>query len=262
MVTQYTHLAARIRRRLKQRLRADDTLALPKSFPQAARELTLIAQKNFRSGRYARLRFHQQTNPKLTPTRYLDQLLDYWLDEIERWDRLCHGDRETFDMLRRHFEHAANAMLYRGQSYRLDEAQDFAQRALIQIVRVGYPFDVPFDGWALLILKRMIWLDGRSHDLLDHNSTSLDAPHLQGVAQDPLPIADPLAELFFCAVEERDLLLRALRRLTPRYAKLIALISEGWSDEEIARYFNTSRANVQTLRHRARVQLLKITLSA
>src|SRR6059036_1445294 len=61
---------------------------LPLPLDQTVAEILAIAEYNFRSGRFDYLKYHRLTQPKLTPTRYTQLLIEHWATEYPRVQRL------------------------------------------------------------------------------------------------------------------------------------------------------------------------------
>jgi RNA polymerase sigma factor (sigma-70 family) len=144
----------------------------------------------------------------------------------------------------------------------LEEANDYAQRACELIFRSRYPWDVPFQAWALRVLFNCIWAqEGRSTDLLDRGS--FVEPARQGPDQ-PSPLEEIGEEpQRLRRWESRDALRDAIRRLTSR-AQQRVIVSGFWhgrSSAEIAQELGRTTQAVYNLRHRALNALREILSS-
>jgi RNA polymerase sigma factor (sigma-70 family) len=258
MSTSPSDLAPLIRKQLAHFVRKHPSISLEFGQSQAAHKITRIIRKNIRSGRYERYRHHQRAKKKMTVAVYAETIIGFWIQDAPRWQRLRNNDTDAWNSLRAQLVNVARKMI---QSIRLntgDQAEDYADRACIQILNADYPFDVPFDAWLYTILQRVILDRQPRKDPLARASISLDRPISKQEENDHLQweISDGRADSDFEAVEQRDLLERALAALTPlRRTVIFFSFLEEKTDGEIAEDLGISRGNVQTIRHRALVQL-------
>lgn len=254
-------LRALIRKQLVLFIREHPAIRLPLTENQAARDLTRIVRRNFESGRYERFRQHRNAKP-IDTAEYVATVIACWMDEESRWDLLGNDDAAAWETLRTQLVRAARKMMRRVQTNTGDQAEDLADRACIQILQFEYPFDVPFNAWVYTILQRVLLERRPRKDSLAHAAISLDESVSQAQASDPAmesQFADPKARVAFESVEERDALARALVACSPlRRTVIFMSFFEEKTDAEIAAELDISRDNVQTVRHRALVQLSKL----
>lgn len=226
------------------------------SLPQKSSALVQIIRQNITSGRYARFEKHDKSRARLTPTRYVDRVIETWFQESPRWTKLVQHDSAAWKDLCQWLAHAAEKWIRPKRSLRGFTAEDFAQQAIVLMLKADYPFDVPFDPWALTILHRVIWGKVRADkDVMDHEPESLDEMlslgDVEGTGMEK-QVADPLAHRFVRMAHDRDLLWQAMAGVPPKLNIVLEwFFFDGLTDEEIARKLNTTIANVQTRRHRA-----------
>jgi len=248
-----THLTLLVRRRLARYL-AQHSSVPSSDFLQAVPELVTILHKNDVSGRYGR--FQKNERPRLTPTQYIDRVISNWVAERTRWRQLAEYQDAAWQALCARQTRAAELWLGSRRSLKGFTADDFAQQAMILMLRAEYPFDVEFEPWALTILHRVIFGRARvQKDVLDHQPDSfeelLQLGDVNG-AKIEKQFADPLAHKFAQMLQDHELLQRALGQLQPTLRNVIELYYlEGLTNEEIARKLNTSVAVIYTRHHRA-----------
>lgn len=140
-----------------------------------------------------------------------------------------------------------------------EEAHDFAQDAAEIICGAWFPYDVPFEAWAGLILNNCILQSlTRSRDLMDREPVlmTLDSPPLNEAtphAAQSAAVAAASSKDRLEILELRDSLQHAiltLRSPSQQYV-LVATFFEGLDDEEIAHNLAKSKGAVHILRHRA-----------
>jgi len=261
----HASIARLCRKRLERFIRQSSDVQLPLAFERALTELTQIAWHNFSSGRYERLRRYRRTGQTLTSVQYVDLLIKHWCVEGERLRRLADHDDAEWTRLYGALAQRADRVLmrYRPNSA-VNEAADLAQRTCEQIYDSFYPCDVPFDAWTGVILKNLARAPTRSKDALDKPHDSVDttdpAPPLDGERSNPAAhLVSDRASREFDQVENRELLERALRKLSPLRRQVLELTYfEDWSDLRIARYLGKTVGAVQTIRHRALSQLREL----
>ncbi len=249
-------LASIVRQRLAYYLQANPMPYLPLDEKKARLELDRLARRNFETGRYDRFRNHPRAPARLTPTRYVEHLVGVWVKEADFFYRLAEQDAVCWNELRQTLVHSAASVL--GKFPSSETGEDYAQRACAQILLADYPFDVPFLWWASTIAQNIVLARGRSKDRYNDQVVSLDAPIHSDNDEMPMAwqISDPISEFFTEAVQERDLVQRALRRLNKQRRTVIVLsYFEEWDDLMIGEALGINPANVQTLRHRALDQL-------
>lgn len=252
-------LTGLVRRCLAKNLETNAAVCLPLDQKTACREIVRLARRNFETGRYERFQNHPRAPVPLTPPRYLQHLVQVWTHEADFYYRLRQRDAHCWNELRLTLIQAATSTL--GNFPHSETAEDFAQRACAKILVSEYPFDVPFKWWASTIVQNMVLARGRSKDRINDQVLSLDTPPYTMTAETAVPrqIADPLAEFFTDAIQDRDLLLHVLRRLSEQRRMVIVLsYFEEWDDTMIGAELGINPANVQTLRHRALDQLAEL----
>lgn len=148
----------------------------------------------------------------------------------------------------------------------MSDAADFAQQACESIINTIFPYDVPFDAWALVILTNHIrqrYL--RSRDLIDRNRTVESLDRSDG--EDPNPMTslhellqDPAADDHFERADLQQQIVNAIARLPSQAQQDVVIYSYlyGWSDEQIAEHMHKTKQAVYNLRHRALPRLRKI----
>lgn len=231
------------------------------SYAALSRRIADIVARNLASGRARRV---MNTGPL---DAYIQRVIACFLAEHHRLDRLASCDEAAW---RRLFEQLA------GRAYhmllRLDvpppranvEAGDFAQEACELIFSNVFPYDVVFDAWATVILRRQINKRYKvSRDVMDRyqHRQSLDRPEpdraatlIEGVSLHEL-LSDkagdsPAAAFESLAVQEWLLQGIAHLRRTQRQV-IMDTFFNGLSDEEIAHRLGRTRQAVYNLRHRA-----------
>ncbi len=255
-------LAPRVRQRLV-RFVSQNHLQLDIS--PSVREIADIVHKNTTSGRYSRFVKNYKSRARLTPALYIDRVIATWVKEAPRWNLLVEYDNAAWKQLCERFTRAGEKWIGRGRSLRGFAAEDFAQQAMELMLKAEYPFDVPFEPWALTILYRVIFGRARANkDVMDHQPESFEEllaltdGEGKGIEKQ---FADPLAHKFVQIAQDRELLWRAMEQLQPTLRIVIELFFfHQLTDEEIARKLNTSTANIQTRRHRGLKRLHSILL--
>lgn len=202
--------------------------------------------------------------------RYIDRVVNIYLQEHQRVVRLALPDPAEWQQLMRLLVVRAYRTLVRLQhsSPRAqDEAADFAQQTSEIIFRTFFPFDIPFDAWATVILNNCILQSAtRSADLLDRTPKplSLDTvftPDSQGSPRSLATLlAHPTSEQEFESVEVQEWLLNAIRLLPSDSQQYVILASFFYEmdDREIAHHINRSIGAVYTIRHRALKRLREL----
>ncbi len=258
------NLAPLVRRRLV-RFVSQSHVQLNYSLAISVREIAQIIRENRTSGRYARFRKNDKSRARLTPTLYIDRVIATWVEEAPNWKRLIQHDNATWKQLCERYTRAGEKWIGRGRSLRGFTAEDFAQQAMELMLKAEYPFDVPFEPWALTILHRVIYGRARADkDVMDHQPESFEELLIladsggRGIEKQ---FADPLAHKFVQMAQDHELLWGALEQLQPTLRIVIELFFfEQLTDEEIARKLNTSTTNIQTRRHRGLKRLNSILL--
>ncbi len=256
MTTPPARLALLVSRQLTLYLKIHPTACLPHERVAAENVLRALARQNFLSGRYERYRRHRRVEVNLTPTRYIAHLIETWVAQAPFVIQLLQNKPEAWRSLLRECTQAAAAVL--GHFPSTDTAEDYAQRACAQILVSAFPFDVPFLWWARTITQHLVRARARSKDRHNDVVLSLSVSPNPAIpdADEGWAIADPVAQLNLDLIEDRDLLVRAVRRLTAQRLTVIVMsYFEGATDREIADVLGINAANVQTLRHRALDQL-------
>lgn len=257
-------LAPLVRRRLvrfvsQNRVRLDISLAI------SVHEIARIVRKNRTSGRYDRFKKNDKSRAPLTPTLYVDRVIAIWVEEAPRWKLLVEHDNAAWKQLCERFTRAGEKWIGRGRSLHGFTAEDFGQQGIELMLKAEYPFDVPFEPWALTILHRVIYGRARTDkDAMDHQPESFEELLMladvegKGIEKQ---FADPLAHKFVQMAQDHELLWGALEQLQPTLRIVIELFFfDQLTDEEIARKLNTSTANIQTRRHRGLKRLHSILL--
>lgn len=257
-------LAPLVRRRLV-RFISQNHVQLDVSLAKGVREVAEIVRKNTTSRRYARFKKNDKSRGRITPTSYIDRVIQTWVEEAPRWNLLVEHDNAAWNQLCERFTRAGEKWVRRGRSLRGFTAEDFAQQAMELMLKAEYPFDVPFEPWALTILHRVIYGRARANkDVMDHQAESFEELlkladlEAKGIEKQ---FADPLAHKFAQLAQDRELLWRAIEQLQPALRIVIELFFfNQLTDEEIARRLNTTTANIQTRRHRGLKRLQSILM--
>lgn len=193
---------------------------------------------------------------------YRERVTAIYLQEHERVAALAQGEHAAWGVLFQQLAQRAYHMLLctgvAAEQAQL-EACDFAQQACETIFRQRFPYDVPFDAWATLILKNHIrWRDARSQDLTDRDPGVLSLDCLgRGGGEGDLSLhdllADPSGASAFDCVEVQERLLQAIGQLRSRAQQQVIIDTFFYEldDGEIAERLGKSRNAVQILRHRA-----------
>ncbi len=140
------------------------------------------------------------------------------------------------------------------------DAHDAANRACELISQSPYPLDVPFKAWSRQVLLNCLRQNGRStdpHARSPQSMLSLDAALADSVH---ISLHESLADRRMTADLERmddlDELLRAIASLQSAHERVVLLATlEETDDTQIAARLGTTRANVHTLRRRAKAKL-------
>jgi len=253
-------LAPLVQRRLVRFLKQHPEAKLALDLVPAVREITRIVQDNARAERNQKFKQPNKPTRVLTPTQYIDRVIFYWAKEAAWWHRLKKHDKDVWHDLRKWLERGARQIEWgrsQPQGYTLE---DFAQRAIEKFLVVEYPFDVDFEPWAFIILKRVIYGVARDQtDALDNTPLSLDELWNDEEGEGSharLRLADAKSDTFMRALADRTELERAVARLTRAEREVFWLFFiEELNDEEIARKIKRARATVQARRHRALTRL-------
>ncbi len=227
-------------------------------------EIVKIALRNFGRGRYRKMA-KTFTSPDLfTPDIYIDLILTTFVRESPRIAALVRGDRAEWHQLYNMLDMRAKSILkiMSGLGDFDVGAFDFASETCKTIFEIPYPYDVPFEAWAVTILKRTIFARcKRSVDaMIRGRPESIDEERLgeEGTAI-PLAeiIADPGSESPFALVEDQMVLDNAIAQLGSRDQREVIWASyrEGLSDDEIAERLGKSKQAVYNLRNRAIARL-------
>jgi RNA polymerase sigma factor (sigma-70 family) len=202
--------------------------------------------------------------PSASLEAYVDQVITTYLREHRRVERLAARDEAAWNRLHQQLADRSYAMLLRRQvpgDRAVSLAADFAQDTCELIYTHLFPYDVPFDAWATLILKNCI----RSPDLTDGAAKTLSLDHL-----DPNGLGDhfslhdlltdPAGDAAFERTEVQAWLAQAIACL-PSLAQQ-QVITDTYlyqrDSQEIARRLGRSRQAVYNLRHRALRHLRRI----
>jgi len=244
-------------------LRSIHRLASP--LPEASsaadvERIMAIVIRNIASGRAARVMATSSaaagfSSPDLLPgddlvvplQRYIDRVASFFFQERQRVDGLAAGEEAAWTQLQTTLTERAMHILARLPASAAHDAADFAQETCAIIFEQTFPFDVPFDAWAALILRNQILARRtRSRDPSDRDPdlASLDQPKMDD----------------FARVEVQEWLLTAIARLPtePQRQVIIGSYFYEWSDEEIAARLSKTRQAVYNLRHRALCFLKKL----
>lgn len=252
-------LAPLVQRRLARFLERNPQVTLATSFPIAVQEIARIVSKNMTSERYDRFSGQSHGEQRLTPARYIDIIIENWLTEGMHWADLKNNKSQTWDDLATWLSRQAKKWFGGKGSLRGLTAEDFAQQAIVRMLKADYPFDVPFAPWALTILHREIWGEARNDkDVLEHHPDSLDEWRIIDAEMNSRErqAGDPLSEVFREIIQNREVLGNAMKQLSEPLFDVINLsYLEELTDKEIARKLNTTTENIQTRRHRALARL-------
>jgi len=263
-------------------LRSIHRLASP--LPEASsaadvERIMAIVIRNIASGRAARVMATSSaaagfSSPDLLPgddlvvplQRYIDRVASFFFQERQRVDGLAAGEEAAWTQLQTTLTERAMHILARLPASAAHDAADFAQETCAIIFEQTFPFDVPFDAWAALILRNQILARRtRSRDPSDRDPdlASLDQPKM-AEADPPFSLYDLVSDASkiddFARVEVQEWLLTAIARLPtePQRQVIIGSYFYEWSDEEIAARLSKTRQAVYNLRHRALCFLKKL----
>ena len=198
---------------------------------------------------------------------YQERVMAIYLREHARVEALAQGDRGAWEALFQSLRHRAYCMLLRmGMSVEQaeNEAGDFAQQACEIIFQQRFPFDVAFDAWATLILKRLILQHRtRSRDLADRVPCLVSLDLLDGDRGEISLyefLANPLGVSPFDRVEVQERLLQAIGQLRSQAQQQVIIDTFFYEldDETIAQRLGKTRSAIQLLRHRALKRLRSI----
>jgi RNA polymerase sigma factor (sigma-70 family) len=243
------------------------------SDPQFGARIADIVWRSLVAGRIHGIQLHDAHPQRLEVDkleRYIDKVIGIYTQEHARVERLAESDDEEWGRLQDWLTRRAVSMLRQweaGIARPQDEAADFAQQACESIFRARFPFDVPFEAWAALILKNHIRQRyTRSRDLIDRRSVdTLDGWNGRGVDHEDGrydSVSDSAANSEFEYLDVREELLNAIAQL-PSLAQQRVIIDSAFyerSDAELAERLGRTKQAVYNLRLRALRHLKEILL--
>jgi RNA polymerase sigma factor (sigma-70 family) len=201
--------------------------------------------------------------------RYVDAVISIYLTEHHRVEQLAERDDEKWVRLHALLIRRAFGILQRWPAAGLhlkDEAADFAQQACVSIFSAIFPFDVPFEAWATVILANHIrQRHMRSRDLIDRTPAIESLDQRKGGASDDTTspyetLIDPAADDLFERKYRKRYIVDAIGRLSSQAQQNVVIYSYfyDWSDEQLAESMGKTKQAIYSLRHRALHQLRQI----
>ncbi len=249
-----TRLGSQVLKSLETYLQVHPEVELVLTLEESVQELVGLLERNLRANRLARFRKKESSARQVTQAQYVERLIAVWVKERERWYSLVNREESAWHTIRDQILRAAEWGLHRLGHARLDQAEDYANRACERILKGHYPFDVPLDIWIATILKNEILDRPARKDVLHHTHQSLDELTTRdwenGEMEHQVP--DERAKQFVTQLIEHQRLESYLEYLAPSRAEVIrATYFEGLSDKQIAARMRKTIGQIHTLRHRA-----------
>ncbi len=166
-----------------------------------------------------------------------------WVEAARR------GDESGFEGIFRHYQ-VALFNLARQLVGDADEAEDVVQQAFIKVFHSISKMREP--GALEYWLKRIVY--NTSMDTLRKRKRQAETPLDDHMRRSSVPVRGPEGEMLLG--EERELVQRALRKMTPRYRALILMREfDGMSYDEIGQVTGEPLTTVRVALFRARAQL-------
>ena len=228
-------------------------------------EIRAIIQRNVASGRFQHVKNYRGGH--LTVGEYARQVISNYLESYPLVSGLIAEEGRAWQSL---WEMLFVAAYHKLCSYGWDReqawgrAQEVTQEACIQIHGSSYPWDCPFDAWALTILIHIIKRQYK------RTTSPLDVPGMtqtpQALRQESLEGEEygdrgvakaSIEQNGFRAVEDHEMLTVAIRQLPSAAQRevIIALFFEGLSVNEIAVRLGKTPQAIYNLKHRALAKL-------
>lgn len=238
---------------------------LPLPFDAAVAELATIVQFNLRPRGSQTSRFeywskHRTSISDDSLSEYVDQVILCWVKERGRVHSLVADDNAEWKRLYEFLARSARRVSGFASSLML-EADDIAQQAYLRIRSSRYPFDIPFDWWAIKILTNLTLKEFERLERRGAPPLSLNQPVDKDPNAPPLGdlIGDEEWEQILKQIEDLDVLLPALKQLLPQRQEVIVMTYwERSKDEEIAEQLGIKPSYVRLVRHRALNDLRRI----
>ena len=165
-------------------------------------------------------------------------------NEVENlYKQVCNGDisaeNQLFSVLFLRFEAVA-----RKRIWNRDDAEEVVQEALKAVIDNYKDADVqgPFVAWAHKVLLHKIWDYYGVKKRQSKYMTTMDSLDLTSKNWTPDPTLE--GEIQKC--------MRKLLEVNPRYARLMVLVYQGYSAEEICETLGITKGNCYTILSRAR----------